>query len=368
MEKDLELLRKDLIALSLVPGIGPKGMRGLLDRAGSLDGLLGMTDSEIRSITGKLADPGLIRQAKSSTAVLEEEAFLEKNGITALTEPDDRYPALLKEIHDPPPVLFVKGEFFPDDVLSIAIVGSRRCSVYGLRMAEKLAYDLASRGVTVISGMARGIDSAAHAGAIKAGGRTIAVLGSGLGNIYPPESNRLASKIAENGAVVTEFPSLTPPMRSNFPRRNRVISGLSAAVVVVEANDRSGALITADLALDQGRDVYAVPGQADSASSRGTNRLLKSGAGLVTSADDILEALGERVKTAREGGSYGTKKRTPETPEEGKAFLAFEGEERVHIDVISEKSGLGLKTAETLVRMQLKGLVKAVPGGFYTIT
>ncbi len=214
-----------------------------------------------------------------------------ENKTRTLSFSDKGYPTNLKYIYDPPPTLYVKGNILPEDNIAIAIIGSRRATYYGLKNAENLSFELAAGGITIISGLARGVDSAAHRGALKAGGRTIAVLGSGLNIIYPPENEKLAREILQCGAVISEFPQGTAPLRQNFPRRNRIISGLSLGVVVVEAAKRSGALITANLALEQGREVFALPGKIDSFTSRGTHDLIKQGAKLVESAEDIIEEL-----------------------------------------------------------------------------
>ncbi len=216
-------------------------------------------------------------------------ALIKKLNLNVLTRQDDEYPQNLKNILYPPIVLYVKGRLKPQDCNSIAIVGSRLASFYGLSCAEKLAGELANYGLTVVSGMARGIDTASHRGALKQNGRTIAVIGSGFNRIYPPENKGLCEEIAGSGAVISEFPIDTPPEKENFPRRNRIISGLSLGVVVVEAARNSGALITADFALEQGREVFALPGKVDSSTSFGTNELIKQGAKLVSCVDDIIE-------------------------------------------------------------------------------
>jgi len=209
--------------------------------------------------------------------------------IRKINKTNSEYPVLLKEIFNPPKGLFIKGSIIPKDAGAIAIVGTRTPTAYGIKQCEKISHELAKRGITIISGMARGIDSVAHRSAIKAGGRTIAVLGSGLNRIYPPENKKLYEDISKNGAVISEFASDTPPMPYNFPRRNRIISGMAIGVVVVEAAVRSGSLITANFALEQGRDVFAMPGNINSSRSNGTNALIKDGAKLVEDVSDILD-------------------------------------------------------------------------------
>lgn len=227
---------------------------------------------------------------------IKESELAAKHKIRILSINDSAYPESLKNIYGPPKILYVKGELKKEDALGIAIVGSRLASGYGLTQAEKFGFELARLGITVISGLARGIDTKAHLGALKAGGRTIAVLGSGLLNIYPPENKNLSDKISCLGAVISEYPLNTKPLAENFPRRNRIISGLSLGVVVIEAGKRSGALITARCALEQGREVFSLPGKLDSENSFGTNELIKDGAKMTTSVEDILEELAPYIK------------------------------------------------------------------------
>lgn len=306
--------------------------------------------------------PADLDKAIASDRFREELAFIDKEGIKAYSVRDEGYPEKLRQIHDPPPVIFVKGDLLESDTDSVAIVGARMCSMYGSRMAEKLAFELALRGITVVSGMARGIDSAAHAGALKAGGRTIAVMGSGFKNIYPSESADLAAEISSNGAVITEFPSFAEPLKRNFPRRNRIVSGLVKGVVVVEAALKSGAMITVDFALDQGKDVFAVPGRADSGVSEGANHLIRTGAKLVTSVDDILEEL-KIGSIPREAV-----KKAVLSDDEKALMRVLEREHESHLDALAESSGLGLRANEVLLRMELKGLVKAHPGRVYALS
>ena len=288
------------------------------------------------------------------------------------------YPKNLKNIYDPPKALRVNGGFLEQDEMAVALVGSRRASLYGLESCEKLSYELASRGVTVVSGMARGIDSAAHRGALKAKGRTIAVMGSGHNNIYPPENDKLYDEIARNGAVVSEFEDDVPPLPRNFPKRNRIISGLSLGVVVVEAARNSGALITAGFALEQGRDVFAVPGKISSQTSGGTNDLIKDGARLVQSADDILEELslvemapskGDLKKSKDENIGKMTKAYIYNslTEKERKVYKTL-SDDPINIDEILEKAGIPPQdAAKILLTLELKRLVARLPGENYIL-
>ena len=286
---------------------------------------------------------------------------------------DAEYPKNLKNIYDPPKRLRVNGSFLPQDEMAVALVGSRRASYYGLEMSEKLGYELAVRGVTVVSGMARGIDSAAHRGALRAKGRTIAVMGSGHNHIYPPENKKLYEEIAKAGAVITEFEDDIKPFPYNFPQRNRIISGLSIGVVVVEAARNSGALITADFAAEQGREVFALPGKVSSATSGGANQLIKDGAKLVETVDDIMEELKLVEIKPLEGKAKEKKDETIAqktkayvynslTEDERKAYKIL-SDEPVHIDKIGSESGLRVPDlAKAVLSLQLKGLIKELPG------
>ena len=294
----------DTLRLVLVSGVGPRIRRSLLDRFGSPRAALAAAPSELRSVQGvgpKLAEK--IARADEEIDVQEEIDLCQRRGIDILIESDPRYPRMLREIHDPPGVLFVRGSLQPADALSIGIVGTRHATQYGLRQAERLAGSLARAGLTIASGLARGIDAAAHRGALAAGGRTLGVLASGVLNIYPPEHDQLADEVAAAGALLSEQPARSAPLAGTFPQRNRLISGLSLGVIIVEAAERSGALITARHAMEQGREVFAMPGNVDSRCSRGCHRLIRDGAKLIETADDVLEELGPLVEaTPRDDG------------------------------------------------------------------
>jgi DNA processing protein len=270
---------------------------------------------------------------------------------------DDRYSPLLREISSPPD-LHVWGAVSPDDALAIALVGSRRATAYGLEVAERLAVDLASRGITVVSGLARGIDTAAHRGALAAGGRTIAVLGSGIDTVYPPENLALARQIAGSGAVVSQFPPGTPPLPGNFPVRNRTIAGLVLGVVVVEAAERSGALITAAFAADLGREVLAVPGRITSDASQGTNRLIQEGAKLVRDWTDIVQELPEPWRGRVREPSVPAPENPPLPPgsDEARVLATLEADEPQHIEQVIARTGLGAgRVAAVLATLELGG-------------
>jgi len=275
----------------MVEGFGSGALRNLLEFFVSPKEILENTDrlTKFPGITQTLAEK--IAWVKKQADPFRELELAAKEHIRIVSIFDESYPTNLKNIFSPPILLYVKGKLLTRDVAGVAMVGSRRPTPYGRLTAERLSAELAGRGITVVSGMARGIDTATHKSALKAGGRTIAVLGSGLDIIYPAENRALAEQIASSGAVISEFPMGTRPLRKNFPRRNRVISGLSLGVVVVEAAQKSGSLITAGFALDQGREVFAVPGKIDSYASKGTHSLIKQGAKLVEDSEDIIEEL-----------------------------------------------------------------------------
>ncbi len=293
--------------------------------------------------------------------------------IRKITIEDADYPKNLRNIYDPPKQLYVNGTLLERDEMAVAIVGSRRASLYGTETGERLGYELASRGVTVVSGMAIGIDSSAHRGALKAKGRTIAVLGSGHGHVYPPQNKGLYESIEASGAVMTEYEDGMEPLAFNFPRRNRIISGLSLGVVVVEAARNSGALITADFAAEQGRTVFAVPGKVSSGTSSGTNALIKDGARLVQSVDDILEELNiveieplrgdERDKVERKISARTKAYIYNSLTDDERNIYKILSDEPVYIDEISDKSGLNsARASKVLLDLELKKLIKELPG------
>ncbi len=290
----------------------------------------------------------------------------ETGGARRIALRDAEYPAQLRSIPQPPEALWLWGGLVSEDALAVAVVGSRRATPYGLAMAEALAADLAARGVTVVSGLARGIDSAAHRGALRGGGRTIAVLGSGADVIYPPENRRLATSVAERGALVSQFAPGTPPLAHHFPERNRVIAGLSLGVVVVEAAERSGSLITAGLSGELGREVMAVPGRATSEQSAGAHRLIQDGAALVTGWRDVVAQLPARWQACvrelavLDDGDAG--RRRPGDPEAERVLAAL-GEDPVGIDDVIERSGVGSgRAAAVLLELELEGRVRQMDG------
>jgi len=294
---ELRVLR-DTLTLCLIPGIGPRTRRALLDEFSDVADVLAAPANALRQVpgVGRELSTRIVR-AREELDVDREMELCRQHEISIITPVDSRYPRLLREIPDPPGVLFWRGDRRPSDQLAVAIVGTRHATYYGVRQAERLASGLAGAGLTIVSGLARGIDAAAHRATLQAQGRTIAVLGSGLLNVYPPEHAGLADAIGAQGATISELPPLQKPMSGTFPMRNRLISGLALGVLVVEAAERSGALISASHAAEQGREVFAVPGPADSRMSRGCHRLIRDGATLVESVEDVLDELGPLVES-----------------------------------------------------------------------
>lgn len=363
------------IALKSIPGIGNMNFQVLLDQCGSASAVFDASVSDLKSVEGiSQKTASAIADFKSWEKVKEELEQLKKYRVNIITYQDKLYPQKLLNIYDRPPYIYVMGDLKQDDI-NLAIVGSRAASTYGKYTTEKISRELALRGLTVVSGMARGIDSAAHRGAITAHGRTIAVLGSGLDVIYPPENKKLFADIIQNGAVISEFPLGTPPRSSNFPARNRIISGMSYGVVIVEAGEKSGSLITARLASEQGREVFAVPGSIDSAGSRGTNKLIKQGAKLIENIDDILEEILpqiEKFPVSRHGSSDAeTRETSDKRPEsfnhiEQKIMDALSNK-RVHIDdVIASTQMTSGDVLSTLTTLELKGMIQQHPGKFFS--
>jgi DNA processing protein len=359
------------VRLACVPGIGSRLRRLLLDRFGTPEGVFAASPDEISSvgrISRKLAAalPTLADDPTADDVI----ALCRRRSVDILLEGRDAYPSLLSRIDDPPGLLFVRGRLLPQDSLSVAIVGARHATAYGLKAAEQFGAGLARAGYTVVSGLARGIDAAAHRGAIKAGGRTIAVLGSGVLNVYPPEHADLAREVIDSGAMISELPPLTDPNAGTFPQRNRIVSGLSLGVVVVQAADRSGALITARLATEQGREVFAVPGPIDCRMSRGCHGLIRDGAKLVESVDDILEEFGplfETVTTA-DGRAVKSAAELQLGDVEQRVLDAYdalaEGDSKpVIIDEIVNSSGLAAsQVLATIGVLEMRRLIRRLPG------
>ena len=354
---------KVIWTLNRISGFGPQRFKELCEAVSPIEQLV-TPEVSARLSADSAWGPRFVsdfEQAFGLPDFEQERDACEKLGINMIHCFDPAYPTRLREIFDPPLVLYVRGSFVPEDEIAIAIVGTRRPSVYGLRTARRFASELAARGVTVVSGMARGIDGEAHRGAISVRGRTIAVLGSGLDVIFPKEHAGLFEQIAANGAVVSEFPLGTLPLPFHFPKRNRIISGLTMGVLAVEANERSGSLITTSCALDEGREVYAIPGPVDSVTSRGTNQLIQRGAKLASSADDILCDLSPQIRAALPPAQTSGEGQT-----EDPILKLLCGERPVHFDELVASSGFDAHDlSDRLIRLELAGQVKRTLGGEY---
>jgi DNA processing protein len=355
------------VVLSMAAGIGPIRFQRLLQTCGGARGAWQASDLELAAAGLERRTADSLRRLRDTTTPNAVAGRLAQLKIRALTLLDDDYPAGLRQVADPPPVLFVRGRLVPDDARAVALVGTRRATVYGRAVAERLARGLTAAGVTVVSGLAKGVDTAAHQAALQAGGRTVAVLGNGLDQVYPPENAGLARRIVEDdaGALVSEFAPGVPPDAVNFPRRNRLISGLSLGTVIVEAPERSGALITADFALEQGREVMVVPGSILSPMSAGPNELLKQGATPVTSTDDILSALSSL--TTESPLSEAVARHVPQLGREEASVWHALGGQPQHVDELARLLGTGPgEVSATLAMLELRGLARQVGAMLYT--
>ena len=345
-----------------ISDIGPKRFYKLLECFGSIDAAWQAKSGEISKVLNLSSNIATrIFEEKNNIIPEQELDLILKYKVNVLTIEDGLYPENLKTIHYPPPVLYFKGTIVESDKNSISIVGTRKATYYGKMAAEKLSKDLVLAGLTIISGMARGIDTAAHKGALSVNGRTIAVLGCGVDHMYPPENRRLAQEIQESGAIISEFPLSTLPERQNFPRRNRIISGLSLGTVVVEAAEKSGALITADFALEQGREVFAIPGNINSPLSNGAHNLIKQGAKLVDNYQDILEEI--HIALPQKTAENEMVKENTSLTEEEKTIYQIITKEPIQIDEIIGVSKLSAgKVSEILLNLELKDLIKEIEG------
>ncbi len=360
----------DWLELSLVPGVGPKTFFKLIDHFGSPRLAL---DAPASALEKALEISGAVinairagRKSELDTAL----SLIEKNGVHVITFVDPVYPGRLKNIPDPPPIIYVRGTLSPTDVNAISIVGSRRATHYGKMAAAKFAEDLARMGFCIVSGLAYGIDAAAHKGALTAGGRTIAVLGSGVDVVYPRSNQKIYDQIPLSGALISEFPMGTQPDARFFPIRNRIVSGLSLGTLVIEAPRKSGALITVKHALDQGREVFAVPGNVFSPYSEGCHKLIKDGAKLVENIYDIIEEVacnlvGIQMTDASQPAEAASQSTAPMSPNEKKVFN-FLSMTPTHIDDVGEGCGLtASQTSSALMTLEIKGLVQQVPGKLF---
>jgi DNA processing protein len=375
------------VALNLIEEIGTIQLKRLLDYFASPEGIFSASREKLQA-TSSITDKAAQRIISFDNKRLDKElALTKKLGLKILTIDDKDYPENLKNIPDPAIVLYVKGALREEDKYSVGIVGSRRASFYGLQNSQRLARELAGLGITIVSGMARGIDTYAHRGALRAQGRTIAVMGSGFNQVYPPENKDLTEAIAGHGAVISEFPIQGAPLKQNFPRRNRLISGLSLGVLVVEAAKNSGALITADCALEQGREVFALPGKVDSANSFGTNALIKQGAKLVVDSQDILEELNiarflrpheqeDRLEALVPWSDLPQEPRilSPAVKATERTLFVAEEEqvyslisrEAVTMDELAEKTCMEIpRISDILLNLQLRKLIQQLPGKLF---
>ena len=357
---------RDLVALNMTLRLGVAEYERLVGALGGHEALreASVADLQQRAGLGARLASEIVRLRRSNDPD-EELRQARERGVAVLVFTDPAFPALLRRMQRPPLVLYVEGELEEADAVALAIVGSRRPTHYGTTQAARLGAELAARGLTIVSGLARGIDTTAHRAALDGGGRTIAVLGSGLARVYPPENVPLADEIAGHGALVSEFPLHTPPWAANFKRRNRIVSGLSLGVLVIEAGSQSGALVTADWALEQGREVFALPGRVDRSQSRGCHRLIKQGAKLVETAGDVIDGLGkvgEVLAPARPKAAT----RLPDLSPDEAAVLKAVGDEPTHIDAIADACPLPAHAvASHLMLLELKRLVTQLPGKLF---
>lgn len=363
------------LALSFIKDVGPITIKRLLSVFHSPERILRATFNELRDVDNiSELRAKKIHEFDEWQRVEQELDAIKDSTIRIIKYTDPDYPENLRQIEDSPILLYVNGSLVKEDKYAVAIVGSRNMTLYGKKITEAIASELASYGLTIVSGMARGIDTVSHTSALKAGGRSIAVLGSGLDNPYPPENIKLFESLSNNGCVISEFPLGTPPNKENFPKRNRLISGLSLGVIVVEAAINSGALITANYALEQNREVFAIPGNISSRNSEGTNTLIKKGAKLVQKVDDILEEITPHLKgllcsAKNSGGTFSENPHGLEITDEEKAICNILDSEPKHIDLIARETNIQpARLLGLLLSLELKGIVKQEEGKRFYIT
>ena len=360
--------KRYLIWLSSLSGVGSRSCLNLIKHFGSAENVYQCSFSELMA-------SGLIREKAAKTITQDRNIensdeylkIMKENGIKVYTIHESEYPENLKNIYDPPPVLYVKGELIPEDALSVGIVGSRKASDYGLKAAQKIAFRLSEMGITIVSGMALGIDSAAHRGALKAKGRTIAVCGSGLKYVYPITNYNLSQEIINSGALISEYLFDTVAYPNQFPARNRIISGMSLGIIVVEAGEKSGSLITADFALEQGREVFAVPGNISSPNSKGTNELIKSGAKLVSKIEDIIEELNLNI-IFKEKSIVENNNNNMDISIEERLILSLLGKTGADKDEIAVATSLPPgKVMAALTKLEIKGAIQQIGGNYLLV-
>ncbi|MEM7697534.1 MAG: DNA-processing protein DprA [Verrucomicrobiota bacterium] len=372
--------REAYLALNLLPKIGPIRVRRLMEQFGDPVAILKASPKSLVRVSGIGDDmASQIANWEDRIDLPEEQRRIAEHEIDLLTLEDDAYPSRLRTLHDPPFLLYVKGTIRPGDDAAIGVVGSRRTTHYGKEQARKLSFQLARAGLCVVSGLARGIDTAAHEAALAAGGRTLAVLGSGIGHLYPPENAELSERISRAGALISEFPVLYVPDKQSFPLRNRIVAGLSKGLLVVEAPARSGSMITANQALENGRTVFAVPGPIDRPTSEGCHRLIQQGANLVTSANDILDEMNQSWSGQGAGINdlpldFG--ENNPDKSDSQEPTVALGETETLLFDALSETeqsldqlvelTGLPIgKASAALLELELKRLIRQLPGKYF---
>ena len=356
------------VRLHLTPGIGPRTFGALVERFGSAAAAIEATEAALRQVPH--IGPGTAEKIREGIGQADPEAELaqaEAAGVHVILRGDTEYPIALTYLYDAPPVLYVKGNILPQDAQAMAVVGTRKCSLYGQDQAERLAGGLARAGFTIVSGLARGIDSAAHRGALAAGGRTLAILGNGLATVYPPENEKLAEAVVAHGALLSEFPMAVGPTAENFPRRNRVLVALALGTIVVEAGRESGAMISARLAAELGKEVFAVPNRVDAPGAAGVHALLRDGAKLVESVADVLDEFPDLglAAPADEEKSHGAQLaiKASLSAEEARLLEVLDAEPAA-LDVLASRAGLEVsKTSGALTLLELKGFIRALPGG-----
>jgi DNA processing protein len=359
--------KEQLINLSAIPGVGATRIRALVAHFKSTEDIFNVSIKQLASVDGidyKTAKN--IKDYSDFEFGTQQVNKAKQEGIEVIDFWDERYPENLKKIYDPPAFIFMKGTIVKPDKYAISIVGTRLPSNYGKLVAEKIAKELAQKGLVIVSGLARGIDTICHWAALQVGGRTLAIMGSGLDHIYPGENQKLAEKIEQQGALISEFPMGTAPDAVNFPRRNRIIAGLTLGTIVVEAGVKSGALLTANYALEQNREVFAVPGNINSPKSMGTNQIIKDGAKLISSASDVLMELEPQLKHYLKEDETKSKFLPEDLSELEKTLLKNLSNEPIHIDKLANV--IGKSTAETLsalLPLEFKDLVKQLPGKLF---
>lgn len=359
--------KEQLINISAIPGVGATRIRALVAHFKSTENIFNASLKQLTAVEGiETKTAKSIKDYSDFDYGTEQVSKAKQAGIEIIDFWDEKYPENLKRIYDPPAFLFVKGTLVKQDKYAISIVGTRLPSSYGKVVAEKIAKELAQKGLVIVSGLARGIDTISHWAAVQSGGRTIAVMGSGLDHIYPGENKKLAEKIIEQGALISEFPMGTKPDAVNFPRRNRIISGMALGTIVVEAGLKSGALLTANYALEQNREIFAVPGNINSPKSLGTNQIIKDGAKLISSANDVLIELEPQLKHFLKDDEAKSRELPQDLSELEKMLLEKLSNVPIHIDKLSKV--IGKSTAETLsalLPLEFKDLVKQLPGKLF---